>query len=149
MQFTKKNWLSFTSKAPSLRAVGNIMAGTDKQAQCVLNAGALAIFPELLCHPKPHIQKEAAWTLSNLTACKDSHIQEVINAGLVPILVEILSKVYIYMGVCFSAQNVILITSSYETPHTNCPQSQIFIFSVQLFKCARCLSTPAYVRTKC
>lgn len=69
------------------------MTGTDEQTQCVLNAGALQMFPGLLCHEKANIQKEAAWTLSNITAGKDTQIQEVIEAGLVPVLVEVLQKV--------------------------------------------------------
>lgn len=51
------------------------------------------MFSNLLRHHKPNIQKEAAWTVSNITAGKDSQIQEVINAGLVPILVEVLQQV--------------------------------------------------------
>ena len=69
------------------------MTGTDDQTQCVLNAGALALFPALLRHPKPNIQKEAAWTISNITAGKSGQIQEVVDAGLVPILVEVLKEV--------------------------------------------------------
>lgn len=73
--------------------MGNIVTGTDEQTQCVLNAGALAVFPVLLGYPSPNIQKEAAWAVSNITAGKSSQIQEVINAGLVPMLVEILHQV--------------------------------------------------------
>lgn len=51
------------------------------------------MFLDLLRHHKPNIQKEAAWTLSNITAGKDTQIQEVINAGLIPILVEVLQQV--------------------------------------------------------
>lgn len=80
-------------QTPSLRAVGNIVTGTDEQTQRVLNSGALALFPNLLRHPKNNIQKEAAWTLSNITAGKDSQIQEVVDAGLVPLLVEVLQQV--------------------------------------------------------
>lgn len=69
------------------------MTGTDEQTQRVLNSGALALFPSLLRHPKNNIQKEAAWTLSNITAGKDSQIQEVVDAGLVPLLVEVLQQV--------------------------------------------------------
>lgn len=69
------------------------MTGTDEQTQAVLTAGVLALFPTLLRHPKNNIQKEAAWTLSNITAGKDCQIQEVIDAGLVPYLVEVLRRV--------------------------------------------------------
>lgn len=81
------------SQTPSLRALGNIVTGTDEQTQRVLNSGALAVFPSLLRHPKNNIQKEAAWTLSNITAGKDTQIQEVVDAGLVPLLVEVLQQV--------------------------------------------------------
>lgn len=84
---------SVLRQTPALRSVGNIVTGTDMQTQCVLNAGALQMFPSLLCHEKANIQKEAAWTLSNITAGKDTQIQEVIEAGLMPILVEVLKKV--------------------------------------------------------
>ncbi len=80
-------------QTPALRAIGNIVTGTDEQTQVVLDAGALKVFPQLLRHKKPNIQKEAAWTLSNITAGKDSQIQEVINAGLVPYMVDMLVRV--------------------------------------------------------
>nr|XP_040042297.1 importin subunit alpha-1-like isoform X2 [Gasterosteus aculeatus aculeatus] len=80
------------AKTPVLHSLGNIVTGTDEQTQCVLNAGALAMFPSLLRHQKPNIQKEAVWTVSNITAGKDTQIQEVINAGLMPILVDILHQ---------------------------------------------------------
>lgn len=69
------------------------MTGTDEQTHSVLNAGALDAFPLLLRYHKLSIQKEAAWTLSNITAGKDAQIQQVINAGLVPPLVELLTQV--------------------------------------------------------
>lgn len=53
---------------PVLRAVGNIVAGIDKQTQKVIDAGALAVFPRLLTEPQTNIRKEATWTTSNITA---------------------------------------------------------------------------------
>lgn len=69
------------------------MTGTDEQTQAVLDAGSLKMFMPLLRHKKANIQKEAAWTLSNITAGRDSQIQEVIDAGLIPYLIEMLSRV--------------------------------------------------------
>lgn len=80
-------------QTPSLRAIGNIVTGTDEQTQSVIDAGALAVFPSLLIHPKNNIQKEAAWTMSNITAGRQDQIQKVVDHGLVPYLVSILKKV--------------------------------------------------------
>lgn len=41
----------------ALRAVGNIVTGTDEQTQVVLNCEALSHFPALLTHPKEKINK--------------------------------------------------------------------------------------------
>lgn len=41
----------------ALRAVGNIVTGTDEQTQMVLNCGALTHFPALLNHQKEKINK--------------------------------------------------------------------------------------------
>ena len=41
----------------ALRAVGNIVTGTDDQTQTVLNQGALEHFPSLLNHAKEKINK--------------------------------------------------------------------------------------------
>lgn len=80
-------------QTPSLRAIGNIVTGTDEQTQAVLDAGALSMFPLLLRHHKANVQKEAAWMLSNVTAGRDNQIQEVINADLLPHLVDVLRRV--------------------------------------------------------
>ena len=44
----------------ALRAVGNIVTGTDDQTQIVLNCGALEHFAGLLSHPKEKINKVRA-----------------------------------------------------------------------------------------
>merc|ERR1712227_1112196 len=76
----------------ALRAVGNIVTGTDDQTQTVLNHGALEHFPALLNHTKEKINKEAVWFLSNITAGNQQQVQSVIEAGLVPMVIQHLSK---------------------------------------------------------
>ncbi len=44
----------------------------------------------MLAHQKIGVQKEAAWTLSNITAGTQAQIQSVINANLIPLLVQVL-----------------------------------------------------------
>ena len=61
--------------------------------QAILDAGALAAFGRLLTHPKNSLQKEAAWTISNITAGNTNQIQAVIEAQLVPLVIEVLKKV--------------------------------------------------------
>ena len=47
----------------ALRAVGNIVTGTDDQTQTVLNYDALSHFPQLLNHTKEKINK-VEWTFN-------------------------------------------------------------------------------------
>ena len=46
-----------TLQTAALRALGNIVTGTDEQTQTVLNYGALLYFPTLLSHHKAKINK--------------------------------------------------------------------------------------------
>ncbi len=61
--------------------------------QMVIEAGALPAFHALLRHAKHSVQKEAAWTISNITAGNQNQIQAVINEKLIPHVVEILKSV--------------------------------------------------------
>lgn len=70
-----------------------MVTGTDQQTQEAIDAGVLTVLPWLLRHTKPVIQKEAAWTLSNIAAGPSQQIQQIINSGLLPPLVELLDKV--------------------------------------------------------
>ncbi|NXL92970.1 IMA1 protein, partial [Alectura lathami] len=58
----------------------------------LLDLRALSVFPSLLSHHKNNIQKEAAWTMSNITAGRQDQIQQVVDHGLVPYLLGILRK---------------------------------------------------------
>lgn len=53
----------------------------------------LGVLPHLLQHPKPSVQKEAAWLLSNVAAGPCQQIQQLITCGLLPPMVELLDKV--------------------------------------------------------
>ena len=53
---------------PTLRAIGNIVTGTDEQTQVVIDVGSLTILSRLLMNPKTNIQKQAMWTMSSITA---------------------------------------------------------------------------------
>jgi importin subunit alpha-2 len=53
----------------------------------------LVYLKELLKHSRLNIVKEAAWTVSNITAGNMDQIQEVINAGVLEPLVQVLASV--------------------------------------------------------
>ena len=87
------HFLTLFFQTPSLRTVGNIVTGTDHQTQLALDAGILAVLPQLLTHPRSSIQKEAAWALSNVAAGPRQHIQQLIACGALPPLVAVLENV--------------------------------------------------------
>lgn len=104
--------ISYLFQTPSLRAIGNIVTGTDEQTQIVIDSGALSVFPSLLSHHKSNIQKEAAWTMSNITAGRQDQIQRVVDHGLVPYLIGILRKVnknYIYSVEAFAIATTVCV----------------------------------------
>jgi hypothetical protein len=59
----------------------------------VINAGALSRMIRLLQHTRLNIVKEAAWTVSNITAGNSEQIQKVLVAGIVPVLLHVLQTV--------------------------------------------------------
>ncbi|KAI6229966.1 Importin subunit alpha [Aphelenchoides fujianensis] len=76
----------------ALRAVGNIVTGSDDQTQLVLDNGALQMMPALLSHTKEKINKEAVWFLSNITAGNEQQVQAVIDASLIPLIIHLLDR---------------------------------------------------------
>ena len=88
------NFLSHSEiklQTAALRAVGNIVTGSDDQTQVVLDNNALHYFPALLQHQKEKIKKEAVWFLSNITAGNQRQVQLVIASGLIPLIIEALA----------------------------------------------------------
>ena len=75
---------------PALRAIGNIVTGSDYQTQIVINAGVLPALAPLLNSTKDTIRKEACWTISNITAGTTDQIQAVIDANLIPQVIRLL-----------------------------------------------------------
>lgn len=57
------------TQTAALRAVGNIVTGTDEQTQVVLNCDALSHFPALLSHPVSFkIQNNRVWKCINVSS---------------------------------------------------------------------------------
>ena len=53
---------------PSMRAVGNIVSGSDQATQVVVDGGGLAVLLKLLHQPHIPVQREVFWILSNISA---------------------------------------------------------------------------------
>jgi len=77
----------------AMRVIGNLISWGESYTQIVLQTRILAKFDALLQHHNPKVQREAAFTVSNITAGNYCHIQAVIDAKIMPIIVELL-----YMG---------------------------------------------------
>ena len=83
MQKKSVNFSNFFKNGLFCRALGNIVTGSDDQTDAVVKAGCLPILGGLLKHGKTNVVKEAAWTLSNITAGPAEQIQAVIESGLI------------------------------------------------------------------
>jgi len=76
---------------PALRALGNVVTGSDVQTASVIESGGLPVICSLLSHAKSNVIKEAAWTISNITAGPQEQIQAVLDNNCLPPLIEVLA----------------------------------------------------------
>ena len=77
---------------PTLRVIGNIVAGTAVQTDSVLAAGCCPLLAKLLEHSQRSIVKEAAWTVSNIAAGNAIQIQALISNNVIRPLIDVLAK---------------------------------------------------------
>ncbi|KAJ8707811.1 hypothetical protein PYW07_011488 [Mythimna separata] len=78
-------------RTPALRAVGNMLTGSDEQTDRCLDAGCLEHIIELLRCGKPSLMKEAAWAVSNILAGTQPQIQRAIDSGVLVHLLHVLA----------------------------------------------------------
>lgn len=62
---------------PTLRTIGHIVNGTDKQAQAIIDAGLIENLFPLLNSPSRTVIKEAAWVYSNILGGTRSQVRDV------------------------------------------------------------------------
>ncbi len=77
---------------PSLRAIGNILTGSDEQTQLLLNQGVLTPLSELIRNQKKAIRKESLWALSNITAGTLEQINMLFSTNIIPFVIETLKN---------------------------------------------------------
>ncbi|KAJ0183009.1 hypothetical protein K1T71_000985 [Dendrolimus kikuchii] len=78
-------------RTPALRALGNMLTGSDEQTDRCLHAGCLDHLAALLRCGKASLIKEAAWAASNVLAGTTAQIQLAIDKGLLPHLVHVIA----------------------------------------------------------
>lgn len=104
---------------PALRALGNILTGSDSQTQMAIDAGFLAALPSLLNSRHQSVLKEACWALSNITAGTRSQCHQVVELGVVERVVEIIhtSEFKIQKEACYVIANLMSNADSTFAPH--------------------------------
>ena len=75
---------------PFLRLIGNMVAGTDRTTQDVLDAGLLTYLPRFLVSRHNRSCKEACWILSNIVAGTEQQVKAVVDAKLIPIVISLM-----------------------------------------------------------
>ncbi|KPI96299.1 Importin subunit alpha-2 [Papilio xuthus] len=78
-------------RTPALRAIGNMLTGSDDQTDRCLDAGTLDYLAGLLRCGKPSLMKEAAWAVSNVLAGTQQQIQRAVDKGILGHLMYVLS----------------------------------------------------------
>jgi importin subunit alpha-2 len=80
--------------APSLRCLGNIVTGNDKQTQTVIDSGIFSSMMVAIAkyNNKASIVKEAMWLTSNVAAGTKEQIQSIIDIQLIPLVIEVMKK---------------------------------------------------------
>ncbi|KAL4712212.1 hypothetical protein ACJJTC_011073 [Scirpophaga incertulas] len=79
-------------KTPALRAVGNMLTGSDEQTDRCLQAGCLSHIVKLLRCGKSSLMKEAAWAVSNIFAGTQLQIQVALDANVLPHLLHVIAN---------------------------------------------------------
>lgn len=78
-------------RTPALRAIGNMLTGSDEQTDRCLDVQCLDPIIVLLRCGKPSLMKEAAWAVSNILAGTQAQIQRAVDCGVLPNLIHVLT----------------------------------------------------------
>ena len=82
----------FIIKQPSLRTLGNLVAGTAEQTSYILNHGFLVKCASLLNVKKTDIRKETVWIISNIAVGSKAQKNLLFESGLVEKVVKLFDE---------------------------------------------------------
>ncbi|CAK9303095.1 unnamed protein product [Gordionus sp. m RMFG-2023] len=86
--------VNYKVKTSALRALGNIVTGTDTQTQLVIDSGILPYFHDMLQQTDDEkLIKESLWFLSNIAAGNKDQIQTLYQSGLMPAIIQCSKRV--------------------------------------------------------
>lgn len=82
--------------SPSLRAIGNVIVGTNEQADAAIAAGIIGSLVPLLNHSNARVVKEACWVISNLCAGTDAQVAALVASGVMVSVLAVMKQVMIH-----------------------------------------------------
>lgn len=94
-----------------LRTLGNLITGSDRDTQKVLDAGFVDLLLYVVQEKKySHLQKEVYWSISNISAGTESQIMHIFESGLIPHIFYALSSgvFHVKQEVIWAITNMIL-----------------------------------------
>lgn len=81
-----------TIALPATRLIGDIVCGSNEQAQIVINAGGLISLRKLLESKRFKVRKEACWILANIAGGTPEQLTALFNADVLGLIVRIIKK---------------------------------------------------------
>lgn len=79
-------------QTPALRALCNVVTGSNEATQAVIDAGFISKLGSSLRATKMQTRKEACWALSNITAGTAEQVEAVLSSPMMPIVIDRLEK---------------------------------------------------------
>ena len=78
---------------PSLRAIGNVVAGSNEQADAAIKCGIIKSVGMLLSHSQLKIVKESCWVISNISAGTEEQVTALVDSGIMESVLNVLKNV--------------------------------------------------------
>lgn len=107
-------------QVPALRALANLLTGSDGATGAVLEAGFLRVVGKFLCSERSRTRKEACWALSNIAAGTAAQIDQLMATPLLPEVIGLMGRdeFEVKKECLWTVANICHAYSSHPGPHT-------------------------------